>query len=34
MNALINIWDRIALAVLTVLPAQWDDVHDVFDEED
>ena len=34
MNALINLWDRIALAVLTVFPGQWDDVHDIFDEED
>ena len=33
MNALISIWDRIALAVLTVFPGQWDDVHDVFDED-
>ena len=33
MNALINIWDRIALAVLTWHPTSWDDVHDVFDED-
>ena len=29
-----NLWDRIALAVLTVNPGQWDDVHDIFDDED
>jgi len=34
MNALINIWDRIASAVLTVNPGQWDDLNDIFDDED
>ena len=29
-----NLWDRIALAVLTVNTGQWDDVHDIFDDED
>ena len=34
MNALINIWDRIAVAVITVFPGQWDDLHDIFPDED
>jgi len=34
VNALLALFDRIAYAVLTVFPAQWDDAHDVFDEED
>ena len=34
MNALFALFDRIARAVLTVFPAQWDDVHDIFPDED
>ena len=34
MNALMHLWDRIASAVLTVNPGQWDDVHDIFPDED
>ena len=33
MNALINLWDRIAVAVLTVFPGQRDDVNDIFDDD-
>jgi len=35
MDALITLWDRIAVAVLTWHPTSWDDVDrfDIFDED-